>query len=103
MDVAPLTCKEAMAMQKQIVASNVGGIPEVIILAREKLNQVEKGIFDRWVILVEPNVESIRNGIDSLLNNNDSIEDYLSLVPKFREKFLWPKRLKQYHNILTEL
>ena len=84
-----------------MVATNVGGIPEVIILAREKLNQVEKGIFDRWVILVEPNVESIRNGIDGLLNNNGSIKDYMSLVPKFREQFFWEKRLEKYLSILN--
>ena len=60
-----------------------------------------KEIFNRWVILVEPNVESIRNGIDALLNNNGSIEDYINLVHKFREQFFWEKRLEKYLSILN--
>jgi glycosyltransferase involved in cell wall biosynthesis len=30
MDTTPLSCREAMSMEKPIVASNVGGIPEMI-------------------------------------------------------------------------
>jgi len=61
----------------------------------------EKEVFDCWVKLVEPNVESLRNGIDSLLNNNGSIEEYIDLVPKFREQFFWGKRLEKYMSILN--
>ena len=85
------------------VATNVGGIPEVIALATEKLSLNEKEIFDRCVKLVEPNSESIRNGIDTLLNNNSSIEYYINLVPKFRHNFLWSTRLYKFHTILAEL
>ena len=94
---------EALCCGSPAVATNVGGIPEVIALANEKLSPNEKEIFNHWVKLVEPNVESIRNGIDALLNNNGSIEDYINLVPKFRNNFLWSTRLYKFHTILAEL
>ena len=85
-----------------VVATNIGGIPEMIALVTEKLNPNEKEIFNQWVKLVEPNSESIRNGIDALMNNNGSIEDYLVLVPKIRNQFSWRKRLIEFNRLLVQ-
>ena len=63
---------------------------------------MEKRIFDSWVKLVEPNVDSIQNGIDSILRNNSSIKDYLSLVTQFQSQFLWIKRLELFYRLLIK-
>jgi hypothetical protein len=77
----------------------VGGIPEVIAIATEKLSHQEKGIFNQWVILVEPDVESIRSGIQKIKSNN-KIEDYINIIPKIRSQFHWEKRLLAIQQIL---
>jgi len=83
-----------------VVATNVGGIPEVIALATEKLSPNEKENFNRWVKLVEPNISSIKNGIDLITKNGASIEEYLLLVSKIRSQFHWPLRLNKYQSVI---
>ena len=48
MDTTPLSCREAMAMEKPIIATNVGGIPEMIY--DEKTGYlVEEGDHQTWI------------------------------------------------------
>lgn len=95
---------EALCCGSPIIATNVGGIPEVINLAKLNLSKDEKKVFDNWVLIVQPNVDSIKNGIKNILkNNNDDIKNYLSLVPKFRSIYYWPERLRHFHSVLDRV
>ena len=48
MDTTPLSCREAMSMEKPIVASNVGGIPEMIYDGKTGF-LADEGNADQWV------------------------------------------------------
>ncbi|MDC1037971.1 glycosyltransferase family 4 protein [Candidatus Marinimicrobia bacterium] len=100
MDSYGIAVAEALCCGSPVVATNVGGIPEVVALATEKLSPIEKEIFNRWVKLVEPNISAIKNGIDTIIKNGASIEHYLLLVSKLRSQFHWPLRLNKYQSVL---
>ena len=48
MDTTPLSCREAMSMEKPIIASNVGGIPEMIYNNKTGL-LVDEDDYETWI------------------------------------------------------
>ena len=89
---------EAICCGSAVVATNVGGIPEVILLAKKDLSEKEEKVFNIWVKLVEPETGSIRAGMNEILKNKDSIDEYIEIIPKVRKQFSWHKRLKEFNN-----
>ena len=93
---------EALCIGSPIVTTNVGGVPELVKSVRNKLNKQQQNIFDKWVKLVEPNELSIKNGINSIISNKNSIKEYITLVESFRSQFLWENKLKSLFNRLEK-
>ena len=48
MDTTPLSCREAMAMQNPIVATKVGGIPEMVY-DNETGFLIAEGDYNKWI------------------------------------------------------
>ena len=51
-----------------------------------------------WVKLVNPEVDAIRAGMNEILKNKDSIDEYIEIIPKVRKQFSWHRRLKEFNN-----
>jgi len=83
-DGLPLALLEAMVMAKPIVATPIGGIPEVIV-------DGENGI------LVAPEVEQIAERIDYLLRNREQAKEMGKCAREtVAEKFTWEQAADRF-------
>ena len=94
---------EALCCASPIVATNVGGIPEVIKLGKKHLNFRQKKIFDKYVKIVNPDVESITCAIKLILNQKDNLEDFQNLAPNFKRVFDWEINLKEFYKLIKSI
>jgi L-malate glycosyltransferase len=78
-----LALLEAMTMGKPIVATSVGGIPEVITDGKNGL-------------LVAPDVDKIVEGIDSLLKDKEHAQELGRCAKKTVEEFTWEKATDKF-------
>ena len=88
-DMSPLTLQEAQLMKKPVVATNVGGIPE-LMKDNETGFLVEKG-----------NPEELIEKISFLIDNEEKRDEMGIAGRKFvEENFSWEKIAKEFVNIL---
>ena len=92
--MSPLTLQEAQLMQKPVVATNVGGIPELIE-------------HDRNGLLVDVDQSSqLLDTINGLLDNKEKIErltdvGYDFVIKNLTWEVLLPKYVKFYEDLLN--
>ncbi len=93
-DMSPLTLQEAQLMEKPVVATNVGGIPELIS-------------HDETGLLVPPeNSEQIANAVNELLSNPEKAKKLAINGNNFvKNNMTWdvmlPKFIKFYEDLLN--
>jgi len=87
-DMSPLTLLEAQLMEKPVIATNVGGIPELVV-------HQETGI------LVPPeDPEKLTIAINNLLDNEESRRNFANNAFEFINKnFSWNVLLEKYTNL----
>jgi glycosyltransferase involved in cell wall biosynthesis len=86
----PIALLEAMSMEKPIVATPVGGIPEAIEDGKEG-------------ILVEPNAEKIAEKVVYLLKNKKKAKELARNARKVaEERFTWEKSANKFIEIYIE-
>jgi len=86
-DMSPLTLQEAQLMKKPVLATNVGGIPE-LMKDKESGFLIEKGDYNEWI-----------NKISFLLNDEKKVKEMGSNGKKFiEENFSWDVIARQFLN-----
>ena len=90
MDNAPLTLKEAQLLEKPVVASNVGGIPEMMIDGKTGF-LVDEGDHQGWL-----------EKLSKILNDKDLADDMGRHGKKFvQDTFNWDICAKKFLDILN--
>ena len=90
-DMSPLTLQEAQLMKKPVVATNVGGIPE-LMKNNETGFLVEKGDVNEWI-----------EKLSLLINDKEKRKTMGEAGRKFVEKnFNWNKIAKEFLDILDK-
>ena len=90
-DMSPLTLQEAQLMKKPVVATNVGGIPE-LMKDNETGFLVEKGNADEWI-----------KKLSILIHDKQKRENMGNNGRKFvEENFSWDKIAKEFLKILKQ-
>ena len=88
MDTTPLSCREAMSMEKPIIASKVGGIPEMIYDNKTGL-LVNEGDYEKWI-----------QCINKIIEDNDFAEKLGKEARKLvLEKFNWKIVAKKFLDV----
>ncbi|WP_428324987.1 glycosyltransferase family 4 protein [Nitrosopumilus sp.] len=91
MDTTPLSCREAMSMEKPIIASKVGGIPEMIYNDETGL-LAEEGNAEQWI-----------EKIIKILDNKEFAEQLGKNARKLViDKFNWDKLAKNFIQIVSK-
>lgn len=91
-DMSPLTLQEAQLMEKPVLASKVGGVPE-LINNNETGFLIESGNSDEWI-----------EKISLLLNDEEMRKKFENGGRKFIENnFSWDKLAKDFSEILDEI
>jgi glycosyltransferase involved in cell wall biosynthesis len=89
MDTLPLSCKEAMVMQNPVIATNVGGIPEMIDDNKTGF-LINEGDYNKWI-----------EKLSVLINDKELSQKIGSEAQKFViEKFNWDIVAKQFVNVI---
>ena len=89
MDTTPLSCREAMAMQNPVVATKVGGIPEMIY-DDETGFLVGEGDYKMWIKKINVLIKDKEIGRRLGKNARELIV----------EKFNWDKLSKEFVDII---
>ena len=90
MDTTPLSCREAMSMKKPIIATRVGGIPEMIY-DNETGFLVSEGDYESWIKCIK-----------LILDDNQLAKRLGEKARKLvQEKFNWDKLAKEFIKTVT--
>ena len=91
-DTTPLSCREAMSMEKPIIASNVGGIPEMIYDGKTGF-LVDEENADQWI-----------EKISFILKNKNTAKEMGKAAKELIiEKFNWDTLAKDFLAIVNPI